>query len=1588
MLREDTNLNLLGDEPVVAPQPYPSDELVKPKKAIDEAYYTVESLGLEQEQTAQTFDRIYNNLTQAGYDDAVEETKAKFREEQDYQTELAMTNLIEDPNVPTQSKISILNNYTKFDLVTDDLRTKYAQDVAILDNSESYFEQDAQELYVDNLEYNLRQTQEQRDANDADDALEDIGGEIVSIANIVATSVAGIVDFGVRVYDAIKQKMDKGEVDWVENSTASERLDEGVLKGITEWKLDSVAEYMGIKEDFDTSYTNRTFGYIGEKLQALAEFAVEKGLFKNPEQAMFTMEAVGTLIPAGLATKKAIKSMRHTPGGGADVTTKANPKKAGDDLTKALTDDTDTKAKQMNTSKENIVAENVLPKANEVPDDLIPDLSKRLDKINDVSELNMRDRLVFETFFDDNIGRREQRFLDRNARIKVMEDSKLNVNVASSQIDMDVNSLSGRLVFGRTSDYPFTKKKDVIEAAERVSVLAKKSDEIELKKDRDLGIATKEKDIRSSVVVRDIDSKTEFTLDEFKKMKMDNRKFVVDYKFNKKYNFVADDMLGQKLNDSQVSLLGSKKIGEAVNNTILGEFAFGTGYTAKWFERAKAAVAGKAGRIKKEIQLDFKKKLDTNKKLRSEIADVVNMQAQLGVDIVDRATLKKTFRGYTEKQIDAIDETQRAFRKTQKLIHAVNNEAFRMELKRQGFNKGYFDPKTNEFKMAIRDVGKKNRKEFEGEGVRVYDPVKDEFIEFNLSDRLDGIYHSDGRKLVRMENHQVIKNRRGNQISDYALVKESDIDILPSKVLDELPGYIQREYKSKIFIEAIPKVMYINGKKVTDPNILRNYKETIGTAMTKTEADAVKTQAMKRLDDADNYEYSTRSSNLDNIRDVTDEYRDVKEVYQHTKTRNMDMEMGADVLADPLVAMEKAINRTVNTGAYSMYDKAFKKAFERDYKEVLGRNGGRYPENITDIAPRVEGDARLDALAKNARQMWRRQQHFQGNMNRMLDVPFQNALHTLADVFEKVKIPGISRTGSVIARDVGDLGLSGVNQKIMGYAGTLYITFSSPMRQLFIQPMMWLEQQFIYPKSFPKTVSRLPMHTIGLLHMDNPMLKGTYNAYLKRLNKADRADFLAEQAIMKRQGILESVNMNLALEETLKNRINKLDPKKIEKILEPGAKGYGDLKGVFNKYGFSNAELMNRVGLWLQNKYRWVDDPRNKGKNWADIKNAEDIAFEAWKQSGSMTRAGAVGMQRVPLLAFITQFQSIGLKSFMNVIQDNATNLTRADRVKLVATRMVMHGMEFGAPLAAGKYLLDYMAGHEDEEVRELADTISSGVIDNVWQGLTETDLSISESASVANVNFFGDVIEEMVNIGQIAMGSPDARAPNIPSVKAIGRTFEKLDDVKNMFIMNPVNAETLTKSVGKLFEITSAGNNAMRALQYYAAEQILTKDGRRRGISITGKEAFFKGVFGFNTEQEIDQYIARQLQRDEQDLIKDGIDDGYDIIMSNVKSEKDFAKVAPLINQYFSIMEQGGVFDTNQMLKIKQGIMSKMKGAYINNESYTLYKYIMVDLSGNKEKQRKAAFRLKDHPDPIIREGARKILGEKSQTNLMEQGN
>lgn len=1574
-----------------ADQPEPKAPIQSSEIATAKAFYT--SRLAPPEETINAFNQVFDDLTQQGYSEAYDNAVKQWEQEQNTDNKLIISDIITDTSIDRVTKMKILNDYSKGGYVNSDLKRKYARDLAIVDNSSTLFEEEAQDMQAQDLASNLNQGEVDAKEDKDSGVIAKTGAEITSILNLAPATIAGTVGFGYKTYLAYQQYKEKGEVDWEEIAQiAAPDTENWLLKGSLELSLRPLAKVMGIEGEFDDSYTNKAFATVGQGFEWLAEKAAEKKIFglKSKEQALYALEALGFAIPGGFAARKFIKGLKTSPNTPISVATDANPKTAGNMAADAMKDQSGNSAKQMGTDKGKIAQTNMLPD----PDDGVPnkrvevDINERIAREYD--DMDPHDQVLFQLLYDDNLVKKEFRVGDFERRANITKQSGLYENTANSKFNFVSKSdgtqlLEGKMVFTQGSDYAFTSKQGALNAAEKLKNITDKI----IKEEKDIATAEglgKFKN-KETVLIRDIKSGETFTIDQLKKTNVGRRQFQVELEFRKQYDLLADEMLGESFANQTISMpFGLSKVATYLNRTSLGEYLFGTGFTAKWFEKARADLGPKAARIQNKIVNDFNILVDSNKKLVKEISWIIDSQSKYKTDHISKVRLKKAFSHLDDAQIEALDQIQTAWRKGQKTLHEITNMGEKNRLYSAGFTKGYY--KDGDYKGAISKVRDSDVKNIDLEKAMVYDPDVDGYVLFERNlNRKDGFYDNQGRQLVKMEGRlkKNVRNTETKHSSDFMLVKDIDLDILPQRVVPYIKGHSYKQYTGNFFVRMRPKTVIHNGIKMSGA-ALNDFIETKGVASTRYEAEALARQLQREF----GAEYDVLTPELGKkefLADHLDEYRISHDNHVNALSRAEDMRVleGDTVIMDPKLAFNKAASRIVKTAAYGDLDKAFKAKFMDDFKEVIDTD--HFPTSLTEIsaANKVGDAARLNKLEAEAKALWTRQMHFSSASINKADPVFQNLLHGVADVFEKVKF----KSGATTARNIGNIGLTGVSNQGKRLASLLYITFQNPIRHWVIQPMMFYEQSVIFPKTFASTMKKTPLHVVNLLHEGNPLLKKDAPNLIKMLPEKERAEFMKELKIMKEEGILDSIDQNLAAMEVIRGHVKKLEPTTniVSKLGRKMESTFQGAKTIFNKYGFASGELANRVGLWLQTKERWK--AANPGKRWDDPRNIKQISFDAWKQSGAMTSAGALAFQRLPVLSFLTQFQSINMKGFMNILQDNATNLSRAERIKLSANRIAMHGVEYGVPLAGGKFLLDYFRESEDPEVQKYADELSRGYLDRFVNGMLglvsdgKSDISISESASLGATNAYADTLGSIWSIARFASGDSSARAPNIPSVKAASRALEKIQAVGDMFKMNPVTPELIMDSVVKLTEMTSVGTNVSKAMLYYSMQDIVTNYGNKKGLGFDLTDAIMQ-TLGFRTRAEIDQWRQQELKRNIDARISDEIENFDRIIQNNLKAgPESFEAVAKYINMMISILEQEGVYSGTEMDRIVKGVIEKDRRRFESDETNTLINFVRSTDSKSPDVQKLISL-FSSHSNEVVRDTA-KFLNGYPQQQLFE---
>lgn len=1559
-----------AEQPVTEPL-MPLDEAKK------QAFYTASLVSPSEMETV--FESVMDDLVQKGYSNAYSLAKQNWANEQSESNKLIVSEIIMDPSIDKQTKLNVLNSYNTGGYISTDIKDKYIKEISMLDNSEVAIEREAQDQVIEDLQPTLQEDATQ-DLIDSvpflksldEDYAKPISAEATSlVGNLVIGGIKGVTEYLYKAAGATVDLMKGKDVDFARYAQEFEENSRDNV--LVEWanSLDPrvFARAFGVEKEFDESYVTQGFEQIGNAFVWVAEKAVEKGYAKDVESALFGIETLGWLIPGSFKAKDLFK---HSKGSPIEVTASSNPKLAGDIAASTLKKDGGAKmAEGAGTTTEAVIAENTLPKYKDTPDNKVkPDINQRIAREYD--ELDLQKKTIVDLMFDDNIINRAERIVDAERRLNIHRNTNLYYNQANSVMNIVDTQLQGKMVFTQNADYAFTNKANVKNAVKQLQ------DKVNKLPDEEKG----------KIQIRNIKNNKLYTIEQFNKTK-DRGQFQIEWEYKKNYKMLDDEMLGKGLADEEITFFGQgANFGKSLARSSAGNFIFGTGATARWYERARQAVSPKAARVRDDIMVKVNSLINNNRKLHGEIDKLVkNMEAE-NVDSFSRAELARNHKDLTVKELDTLVEIQDAWRRAQDTLFEVTNQGYKTQLINSGFDRAVYI--KGQYKGPVREIPERFSFNVNNAPEKVLDLTSGKVVAF-LGDPAKGYkVNMKGQRLVELRNKQVDIDS-GIAVEYGILSRGSEVGILPRRVVNKIPGHSYKEYKSHFFVEVVPKSLEINGRQVDNIDRLNEFKEVKGTATTRFEAEQLARQIEEEL--GDKYVVNKpRLSREGELADTIAEYRLLEDDYKTALSRNEDIRTikGDNVLKDPLEALNRAANRISKTAAYSQFDKAFKEAFVRDFGPVL--RDGKFPSTLDNIGTQY-GRKGTEAMVKDARMVWTRHTNFQNHAAGYMDRVFQNALHGLADVFEKVKLDDklLLKGASDIARRTGNLGAYPISGFPKRLATLALITFQMPVRHLIIQPMMFYEQATIFPKTFNSTMKKAPILVMDLLS-GHPLLKEHGTKLKTFLKKSELDEYTKEIKALRQMGVLQSIDQNLAVMEAFKGRTVRLDERASApgKVIGAVSDLYEGVKqNIFNKYGFTSGELLNRVGLFLQTKERWK--AANPGKDWTLPRNLNLISDEAWRQSGAMTAAGALRFQQLPLISFLTQFQAINLKGFMNLIQDNATNLTKKDRAKLMASRLLIHGVEFGVPLAGGKMLLEYLMSHEDEAVRDSADLIRRGALDlsfnQVMKLMTgeSSDFSVSEGSSISATNFFADMYEQFANIARFVTGDSRAQAPNIASLDVAMRAFERLQGAIDMFKYREITDADITDYLTEVSRVTSFGNNVVKARTAMALHDIYTKQGNAKGLDLSVGEAIAQFA-GFRTRREIDQWRQQELQIDIDRKISDQITEFDRQIMNALKQSEDMEMFNQILNLQINALEQSNTFSPAQMDRIIEGVLAKDRRRFDENRTDSLLNYWMNSDAKDAD-MREILSRFASSNDPVIKEIVKTYKGQMKPENTMEEG-
>jgi uncharacterized tellurite resistance protein B-like protein len=215
------------------------------------------------------------------------------------------------------------------------------------------------------------------------------------------------------------------------------------------------------------------------------------------------------------------------------------------------------------------------------------------------------------------------------------------------------------------------------------------------------------------------------------------------------------------------------------------------------------------------------------------------------------------------------------------------------------------------------------------------------------------------------------------------------------------------------------------------------------------------------------------------------------------------------------------------------------------------------------------------------------------------------------------------------------------------------------------------------------------------------------------------------------------------------------------------------------------------------------------------------------------------------------------------------------------------------------------------------------------------------------------------------AYNDPDARSPNIPSVQAIGRAYEKFQAVGDMFTLNPVTPKLIMKSVAELASITSVGNNLFRGLEMYTMEELTSAKGNMKGSKYDVGQFAWQALGGFKSRDDFNSRVINEIKYDIDKKIKVAAETYNRRISNNANTPEEAMKY---INMSASMLVQEGIYSNTEMQKVFKMIIAEQKRKFTGNEMDNLFTWIKQSDSKSADMNKIKSY-LGEHSDPIVRD-------------------
>ena len=312
----------------------------------------------------------------------------------------------------------------------------------------------------------------------------------------------------------------------------------------------------------------------------------------------------------------------------------------------------------------------------------------------------------------------------------------------------------------------------------------------------------------------------------------------------------------------------------------------------------------------------------------------------------------------------------------------------------------------------------------------------------------------------------------------------------------------------------------------------------------------------------------------------------------------------------------------------------------------------------------------------------------------------------------------------------------------------------------------------------------------------------------------------------------------------------------------------GQSKGPINwlleslaEYGFELGELLSRDGHVIVALRNWIDN--NPGKNWRTDKALDQIMFDAYQLSGSMTNVTKMAWQSSISLRTVGQFQSFLMRMNEAAINPSATPFNNKQRYKNIAYHYALYGsVAFGLHQMIIEGLEESGNPHSYEVAQFLKFTnffyIAGNTIGDYIFGSEEQQRK-SESVFGDVFGLYGD-LEQFAgpwsSISALVMGilNDDVDERNVGATIAwLKKSYGISQDIAEIWIRNPeaYKDEALLKSLITIADILPPVRGGINIKQELDAKmKRASATGHDYGLDFTLSELVFQNMWGVQTRK------------------------------------------------------------------------------------------------------------------------------------------